>query len=256
MPDIHFADISEWQANIDADAYIGGGHRVIICRTHNGNRPDRMIPARRDYLRSKPFVALGWYQYLVRNRDAAQQAREFMATVGEIGLNEFPVLDLEEGTGDQVGRANAWFAVVDRWAGFQSTLYAGASMLKGQIGGSARWGRRPLWIASYPATYTANPRFEPPGNTFWQYSDRKTFPGLAGGNDGNIYHGTAEQFLARVRGGRTAPVAPPPELDVAVARNGDLLEEFAERPDGEIWHRWQRGEGTPWSDWYSMGKPG
>jgi GH25 family lysozyme M1 (1,4-beta-N-acetylmuramidase) len=254
MADLLLADISEFQQNIDADTYIRGGHPALICRTHNGNRPDHMMPGRRDYLRGKPFTSLGWYQYLVKDRDPASQARDFIATVGALRPNEFPVLDLEEGPGNQVPRAEAWFRVVDRWAGFQSTLYTGSSMLTGQLGGPGRWGRRPLWIAAY-YDYTPNPRNEPRGCTFWQYTDRAKFPGLAGGVDGSIYHGTAERFAARVRPGGARPVTMP-RGQLVVARSGELTEAFVERPSGEIVHNWQRGRGGAWSGWRSMGTPG
>src|SRR5215472_12687493 len=121
MSDITFADISEFQSNIDADAYIKGGHTVIICRVHNGYRADKMMPGRATYLRGKPFVSVGWYQYLAKDRDAGQQAREFMSVIGRLRPNEFPILDLEEGAGNQTARAESWFKEVDPWAGFLAT---------------------------------------------------------------------------------------------------------------------------------------
>jgi GH25 family lysozyme M1 (1,4-beta-N-acetylmuramidase) len=266
MTDITLADISEFQTSIDADAYIAGGHRALICRVHNGYRADHMMPARGVYLRGKPFEALGWYQYLASGRDAATQAREFCATVGALRQNEFAVLDLEEGPGDQIPRAEAWFAVVDQWAGFQASLYSGASFLRTQLGGPARWGQRPLWIASYPGSYQPVPALEPAGADWWQYTDRARFPGLAGGVDGSIYHGTATQFLQVVRLG-AAPPEPPPfqpfyiyigDEMIAVAQNKDgRLELFVEKSStGEIVHKWQVEPNGKWTDkWASMGKP-
>ena len=149
MSDLLLADISEWQESIDADAYIRGGHGVIIARVHSGYQADKAVPERIAYLRSKPFVAVGWYQYLAPDRDARQQAHEFMGIVGSLRANEFPVLDLEKGAGEQTPRADAWFNVVDPWAGFQASLYSGHAFLITQLGGIKHWGQRPLWIADY-----------------------------------------------------------------------------------------------------------
>ena len=81
---ITFCDIAEFQENFDADAYLKGGYRVVIVRAHNGYRKDKAWPARRDYVRAKPFVAVGYYQYLVKGRDVVEQARDFTATIGRL----------------------------------------------------------------------------------------------------------------------------------------------------------------------------
>ena len=189
---------------------------MIICRVHNGYRMDHALPARVRYLRSKPFVAIGWYAYMVADRSATDQAREFVSMIGALRPNEFPICDHEEGEGtNQVSRTEAWFKVVDQWAGFQASLYSGRVFIRDQLGGVAHWGRRPLWIADY-VDYTSNPAHEPAGATWWQYTDRARFPGMPGPVDGSIYHGTAHQFLARVRPG-TSPMPTPPEGTMALA---------------------------------------
>jgi GH25 family lysozyme M1 (1,4-beta-N-acetylmuramidase) len=254
MADITFADISEFQESLDADAYIAGGHEVIICRVHNGYRPDHKMPERAVYVRSKPFAAVGFYQYLAASRDAATQAQEFCSTVGRLKANEFPILDLEEGAGDQTPRAHAWFALVDRWAGFEATLYSGASFLRSALGGVASWGARPLWIASYPASFQPVPAAEPHGADLWQYSDRESFPGLAGRVDGSIFHGTAQQLLAVTTGGRTVPAVTAGEV-VAVSRPDGGQAVVTERA-GEVFYAVQDATGGRWSAWTSLGRPG
>ena len=193
MTDIRMADISEFQFNIDAPSYLGGGFEVVICRVHNGNRPDLMMTVRRHYLRSHGFVGIGWYQYLVANRDAADQARDFISVVGSLGANEWPILDLEEGAGDQTGRAQEWFSVVDAWAGFPAMLYSGDSMLTNQLGGSDHWQGRPIWVAAYGQGEPTQ------AHTLWQFSDAYNFTGI-GTCDGSIHHDTAEEFMRSVRG--------------------------------------------------------
>jgi GH25 family lysozyme M1 (1,4-beta-N-acetylmuramidase) len=266
MADLLLADISEFQESVDADAYIRGGHGVIICRVHNGYRGDyKALAGRIAYLRSKPFVALGWYQYLVPDRDARQQAHEFMGVIGSLRANEFPVLDLEKGAGEQTQRAEQWFTVVDPWAGFDASLYSGLGFLVTQLGGVGRWGRRPLWIADY-VDYRPTARNEPSAATWWQYTDRATFPGIPGAVDGSIWHGTAHEFLERVRPGGASTIPTPPEgtvaLAVATMKDG-RFEVFVEDKGGQIWHAWQSKEGG-WAGaktgqnaaWYSLGTPG
>ena len=101
MPDIRLADCSEFQDSIDAPAYLAAGHTTLIVRAHSGYRPDKKWRERRDYLRGFPFTCLGFYQYIVPGRDPAEQARDFIATVGPLRANEFPVGDLEEGAGSR-----------------------------------------------------------------------------------------------------------------------------------------------------------
>lgn len=203
MADTRLADISEFQENIDAAAYIGGGHRSLIVRAHNGRRSDNQWPARREYLRKFPFVTIGYYQYLVSGRDAVDQARDFVACVGSLRPNEFAICDLEEGSGNQTGRAEAWFRVVDAAYGFPATLYAGLSFGKTNLGGWQRWSGRPRWVAAYQSREPTDP------HELWQHTDSARFPGLAGGVDGNIFHGTDAQFLATMRPGALAAAAQP-----------------------------------------------
>lgn len=209
MTDIRMADVSEFQSNVDAPAYLKAGYQCIICRTHNGNRPDHMMTARRDYLRRHPFVAIGWYQYLVASRDAAAQAHEFINGLGGLRENEYVICDAESGGGAQTGHVRAWFAVVDRWAGFPGTLYSGDSFLKNQLGGSGSWKGRPIWVAAYGQSEPSQ------AHTLWQYTDNFHFPGITGGSDCSIHHDTAFEFLSAMRSGHvpkhpTPPPAPKP----------------------------------------------
>lgn len=233
MTDIYMADISEFQSNIDAPTYLGA-RQCVICRAHNGNRPDNMMPVRRNYLRGYPFVAIGWYQYLVANRDPAAQANDFVATVGALMANEYPVLDLEEGGGDQSGRAQAWFNVVDVWAGFPATLYSGDSFFRTQLGGTARWAGRPCWVAAYGQSEPTQP------HTLWQYTSSANVPGVTGACDDSVHHGSPQEYLSSVRAGHLIPTptppTPPPEdekqMIIAGMVNGQGY--IAVKPDGSV----------------------
>jgi GH25 family lysozyme M1 (1,4-beta-N-acetylmuramidase) len=270
MADTLMADISEFQTSFDAAAYLKAGNLCIIARTYNGSRPDNMMPARRNAIRAQPFTAVGWYCYLKASIDPAEQARGFIATVSTLARNEFPILDLEEGSGDQTARAQKFFDVVDKWAGFPCSLYSGASFLKTQLSGTGHWGKRPLWIASYPDSYSPNPSLEPAGCDWWQYTDRAKFAGLSGGVDGSVFRGSASEFLARVRSGSAPAPAPPKAIAddqriVSIVKQDGRLEVFSIAEDGTVWHAYQTATNGGWAGaeagkrnaaWYSLGRPG
>lgn len=261
---ITLADVSEFQSNVDAPAYLKSGHTCIIARAHNGWRPDKFWPTRRDYLRHFPFDAIGWYQYLVAGKDSAQQAHDFIAAVGDLRANEFVILDHEEGGGDQTGRAQAWFAVVDPHYGKPSTLYSGEYFGKDQLGGWDHW-RRPRWMAAYQGQEPSLP------HELWQNTDKGVFPGI-GTCDGNIYHGTGQQF-AQTFCHVTGPLPPHPPLPKPikegtvihpVVKSDDRIELFYEADDGEVLHTWQPQPNGGWKGaeagkrnaaWQSLGYP-
>jgi hypothetical protein len=257
MSDIRFADVSEFQIRFDPANYLKANNQVIICRVHNGYRADRAMPPRMRDIRAQPFTAVGWYLYLAKDRPASQQVVEAIGVIGRLRPNEFPIVDHEEGAGNQTGRCQQALDTFDAWAGFPATLYSGAAFMDANLGGRARW-RRPRWIASYPPSYQPIASQEPRLATWWQYSDRASFTGIGGGVDASIYHGTAPQFLRTVRGG-SAPEPPPPGGDPAgvfvASRPDGSFEAFAEGAGG-VWHRWQQGgPGTPWSDWQTLNGP-
>ena len=261
--------LSEFQASFDPDAYLKAGNQVIIARTYNGSRPDNAMPARRNAIRARSFTAVGWYCYLKASIDPAEQARGFIASVGALTRNEFPILDHEDGSGDQTARAQRFLDVVDKWAGFPCSLYSGASFLHSQLGGTKHWGSRPLWIASYPNSYEPTPALEPAGCDWWQYTDRARFAGVAGGVDGSIFHGSASEFLARVRPSSAPPPSPPAKVAAgqsmaAVVKADGRIETFV-IDDGQVWHAYQAATDGGWvgaeagernAAWYSLGRPG
>lgn len=264
MADIRMSDVSEFQESVNAPAYLGG-YSCLIVRAHNGYRPDNMWPGRRDYLRRFPFVALGFYQYVVPDRDAAQQARDFCACVGPLRGNEFVICDLEEGSGDQTPRAEAWLQIVDAHYGMPSTLYAGESFFRDQLGGAARWRARPRWMAAYRVVEPTDP------HELWQNTSRAYFPGLPGLVDGNVFHGSPQDFARTMRGGKTPPSPIPPhfqegDMITAVVKQSGAIEVFIEKASsGEVFHAWQNAPNSAWwgaepgkqnAKWQSLGTPG
>jgi hypothetical protein len=168
------------------------------------------------------------------------------------------ILDHEEGAGNQAARADAWFHVVDDHYRFRATLYAGLSFCNTNLGGWNRWRGRPRWMAAYQKTEPRDP------HELWQHTDNARFPGIPGGVDGNLFHGTDSQFAAVfARGAAGGPARPaPPQPDIAdlaattLIQNKDgRLEEFV-FSKGQIFHRWQEKPNGNWGDgWASLGSP-
>ena len=252
MTDTRLADISEFQEEFDAGAYLHAGNTCLIVRAHNGHRPDNKWPTRRDYVRRFKFDAVGFYQYLVANRLAVDQARDFVACVGPLRPNEFVICDSEEGSGSQVSRVQEWFAVVDASYGKPSTLYASESWFQNQLGGAGRWTTRPRWVAAYRNKEPQIP------HELWQYTDKATFAGLRGGVDGDLFHGSAKEFARTFAGAHAAPPSLPADtrsVDVVTMPDG-RQEIFVELTSGEIVHRWNDKDGGWIDNWHSLGKPG
>ena len=263
MADIRLADISEWQPNFDAPAYLKS-HACIILRSHSGNRPDKMFPARRDYVRKYNFTAVGYYQYMVASRSATDQANDFVKALGPLKANEFAVIDSEEGSGSQVQRCEDWCKIVDKQYGQPSVIYASESWFKDKLGGVDRWKGRARWIAAYRST-------EPTvAHELWQNTDSASFPGLGSPIDGNLFHGTAQEFLTKMRGSASSPAPPKPppgakeEDVVAILKQDGRIVLFVQKANGQVMQAYQTSVNGPWkgadetkkAKWYGLGNPG
>jgi len=207
-------DVSEFQSPASGNApnWAGiktqnGGAAVIRVGYGNGHL-DKMLVSNRAKIKSLKFPFCGLYQYLRANQDAASQARAFIGWIGPtLNPGEIPILDLEEGDGNQSARAAAWFAVVDTAYHLSSLplnerswLYSGESFAEEHGLADEFAGARHTWVAAYRAT-------EPTlGHTLWQSTNGTTgahitsWPG-AGRCDTNLYHGTLAQLAALTRRG-------------------------------------------------------
>lgn len=265
------ADISEFQKNIDAPTYLGAGHTCLIVRAHNGWRMDHMWPLRRDYVRGFKFDAIGYYQYLVAGRPAGDQARDFIRAVGPLRPNEFVILDLEEGSGNQTDRAQVWFSIVDAQYKRQSTLYSYLFFGRDQLNGWESW-HRPRWIADIHANAPSDP------HELWQNTDKAVYPGISSACDSSIFQGSKQDFLKTFcQADMTPAPAPTPQptpqptppikedtvISVATKPDGSL-ELFYEADNGEVFHTWQSAPNSAWhgaeagkrhAGWESMGVP-
>ena len=139
------------------------------------------------------------------------QARAFCRWVGKLAPNEIPMVDIEAVSGDQNGRAEAWFAIVDRKLGLselpiqkRSWLYSGEFILTHQLTRVCASGRN-IWVAAYgpdePRLHhilwqSTDGTYKPRKNEKWPGA-RIRWPG-AGKCDTNVYHGKLNQLVSAV----------------------------------------------------------
>lgn len=185
---LNIPDYSEFQGHV-----VPTGFEVVIVRAHNGWRADYDFIANRASAHQCGVRALGLYQYLPASVDPATAARELISTIGQLAENEWLILDLEEGSGNQATRAAAWKQEIVALTGRQPWLYSGSYFAQTH-------NLEPEWVAAYQSN-------EPTGShPLWQNTD--VYPWPWGKGDGSIYHGTLADFLAATGIGVSAPSQP------------------------------------------------
>ncbi|MCU1590079.1 MAG: hypothetical protein JWP11_1335 [Frankiales bacterium] len=193
MTDVHIPDTSEYQQTVDTRKLP-----AVILRAHNGHRADRSFAQRWAQARRTSRVRMA-YGYVVANRDAAEQGREAAQLIGKLQPGEMVWCDLEEGTGDQSARAEAWCREVDAHCGGKAGVYSGESFFGAHLAGV----HRTRWVAAYRASEPRGPHL------LWQNTDKDKSAGVSGPHDESVFHGSLDQLRATVDWlqGRSAPAA-------------------------------------------------
>ena len=206
MTTLLLPDLSEFQSSADlAGIKKMNGGAIILRVAYGTSHPDKVFARYRAQATALGFAFVGCYQYLVAGQDATAQANAFLKLVGHLGPHDVPILDLEEGAGNQSGRAAQWAAAVDGALGLaplprpkRSWLYSGESFAQEHGLGPVFAGARHTWVAAYRNT-------EPTlGHTLWQSTDGTNgshvtnWPGC-GRCDTNVYHGTLAQLAELIR---------------------------------------------------------
>jgi GH25 family lysozyme M1 (1,4-beta-N-acetylmuramidase) len=197
-------DVSEFQPGTDMRGIkAANGGAAIIRACYGTSHPDAVFAKLR--AAASGFQFLGIYMYLTAFQDAATQAHTFVRLLGTLRQHEIPILDLEEGSGNQAGRAAAWFEVVDEAFGLtclplnkRSWLYSGEAFAQSSGLGPVFASARHTWVAAYRNT-------EPTiGHTLWQSTNGRVgahagtnWPGC-GPCDTNVYHNTLAQLAALI----------------------------------------------------------
>jgi len=192
-------DLSQFQPSADMAGikHVNGG-AAIIRACYGMSHPDHVFTRLRHDARTAGFAFLGLYQYLAADQGVITQASTFCDIIGVLSPHEVPILDLEEGTGNQATRAAEWLALVESRTGKTPWLYSGLDYA--ETHGLAPVFNGPqihTWVAAYGQT-------EPSlGHTLLQCTDGKVgahitdWPG-AGRCDTSVYHGTLAQLAALI----------------------------------------------------------
>jgi Glycosyl hydrolases family 25 len=207
---VKLPDVSEFQAPASGNAPDWAGIKsqnggAAIIRVGYGNAHlDEMFGSNRATIKSLKFGFCGLYQYLVADQDVVSQADAFIKWVGpSLNAGEIPVLDLEEGSGDQSSRASQWFGLIDQKyhlaslpLGQRSWLYSGEDFaVSAGLAPIFRSARR-TWVAAYQASASG---LLP--HTLWQSTNGQTGANLTdwsgcGYCDTSLYEGTLASLSA------------------------------------------------------------
>ena len=163
---VKLPDVSEFQAPSSGNApnWAGiksqNGGAAIIRVGYGDAHLDGMLVSNRAKIRSLKFGFCGLYQYLVASQDAAAQARAFINWIGpNLNEGEIPMLDLEEGSGNQSPRANVWFGIIDAEYRLTALPLSQRSWLYSDQSFAVSAGLSPIfnsarrtWVAAYQAS--------------------------------------------------------------------------------------------------------
>jgi GH25 family lysozyme M1 (1,4-beta-N-acetylmuramidase) len=198
MNPLNLPDVSEFQPDVTWPEIVAhnGGAAIIRALYGTGHLDAAWYGGARRLDAHKAGVkALGIYQYLVATEDALAQAEEFVKVVGKLEPGEFAVLDLEEGGGSQLARAEEWLKYVDEhltypgskgaWLYSSNSFFGSAGLMP--IADSSRH----TWVADYGARPTVP-------HTLWQNSQATQWPGIPKACDNSVFDGDLAKFLEEI----------------------------------------------------------
>ena len=203
-------DVSEFQSPASGNAPNWAGIKsqnggAAIIRVGYGNAHlDGMLVSNRSAIKSLNYPFCGLYQYLRAGQDVQSQANAFIDWIGpSLNEGEIPILDLEEGSGDQSGRANQWLGLIDDAYHLMSLPLSQRSWLYSGQNFAITAGLAPIfnsarrtWVAAYQASEAG---LLP--HTLWQSTDgqvgaNQTDWSGCGSVDTSIYHGSLADLAA------------------------------------------------------------
>jgi len=230
MAILKLPDVSEFQTGSSAPNWTGikaqNGGAAIIRVGYGNAHLDGMLVRNRSQIKAAAYSFCGLYQYLRAGQSVSSQAQAFIGWIGpHLNEGEIPMLDLEEGGGNQSGRAGEWFGIIDSAYNLtslpldrRSWLYSGQNFAISQGLAPIFNSARHTWVAAYQSSEAG---LLP--HTLWQSTD-----GASGSNitswsgcgrvDTSVFHGTLADLAALGWHAHTDP--PPP-----VVRPSNLTEE-------------------------------
>jgi peptidoglycan hydrolase-like protein with peptidoglycan-binding domain len=198
-------DQSEFQPNIADSAYVAWSRADIIRAMYGDAHDDNAWygGARRADLWKAGIKWLGIYQYIVATQDAATQAQALVKLLGPLRKGgEMVIADIEEGSGSQGGRLDAWRNVIhEAYPWIAETPVGHAWCYSGEYFAQTH-GLALDWVAAYGTSEPSMP------HRLWQFTDSYNVPGV-GRSDCSLFHGTVDNMIELITPGGSPPPPPP-----------------------------------------------
>lgn len=207
----HFADISNNNAEFDAERYAAAGHLIVAVKASEGvtfTDPDHHTWTLHAHLHHLGVI----HYHFARpdlNPDPAAEAEHFLRAVGGLaGGRDYLALDLERAVPAGFSHDPEWSCEFDRViradSRFRTVIYMSQSLFESAQGW---WWHAPhhLWLAAWSGE--RNPRYQTARVIFRQYTDGvvgpepHTFVGI-GQCDGNYMDHDANVHMLHRRAGR------------------------------------------------------
>ena len=212
-------DVSHYQGEIDwsqvSDQSVAF---VYVKATQGSTHLDRQFTDYWQSLEQQGNIFRGAYHFMSAVADPAEQAANFLETIGETTSADLPpCLDLEwdYGTNDGgsvvdrwaklapdeiVARALVWLKAVEAQTGKRPIIYTNSRWWKARIRDSKELAGYRLWIADYDdESLRSRAPWVPDGFqwVFWQITDRGVLStgGVRGRVDANYFRGTYADFV-------------------------------------------------------------
>lgn len=189
---LRLPDISEFQAGANIAGILKQTGGALIIRVGYGyGHKDYKFAAFRAAAQKAKVKSLGIYQYVRADQNVTTQANQFCSWIGKRAANEWLIIDLEEGSGNQLSRANTWISVVSKKLGGFIAVYSGNAFISAH-GLTSLFKDGKDWVASYGAKPTQPWMLH-------QYSDGQYSPRInwkgAGYCDTNEFRTTLADFV-------------------------------------------------------------
>lgn len=203
-------DCSRHQGAVDWGKVAGAGHDFAIIKATDGVSYRYVDWFTSNFPRVKATgLVPGAYHFISAHHPGADQARYFVATVGDLD-GVLAVVDVEtgaDGSHPTAARVREFATEFERLApGHPLIVYTGRWYWRDILGNPYGADIGPLWHSEYDtgAEVTDGPEMDSYGGwsacTIWQYTSSGSCPGVAGNCDLNQFFGDRADLLALTGG--------------------------------------------------------
>lgn len=210
MPDLHLADLSDWNPGANFEEYAAGGRPGVFLKATEGTSfRASTFAGYRAAAHAAGLVFVGLYHF-AKGGSADAEAQHFLDTIGTLRPGEVAVLDAEV-AGLDAAWCRRWLGIVMEATGRDPLLYCSWSYWGDALSNMTDC---PLWIAAYHGLGHDDPRDTVPNCRFWQFTDRADVAGV-GSADDSVFRGTVDDLAAIAGRSLPDPPIPPKEPEVS-----------------------------------------